>query len=112
LIYVRYIDLADAIDEGSGEVMDSGLLNGTDIPVDFNLPETKYLSDEKHEDIKTWVISISMNGKIEPSLNLDERGCYEAMLNPPDEQGTKYSALNFTYHPCVITGNLDLFLRT
>ena len=52
--------------------------------------------NEKHEEIKTWVISISMNGKIDPSLNIDERGFYEASLIVPG--GVKFL-------PCVITGN-------
>jgi intraflagellar transport protein 172 len=97
----RYIDLADAIDDGTGEVMDNSYLTDTDIPVDVNLPEVKFLSDEQHEEIKTWVISVSMNGKISPSLNTDERGCYEAMLNPPDS--------DYSYLPCVITGKAIFF---
>ena len=40
----RYIDLADAIDDATGEVMDNSYLADTDIPQDVNLPETKYLS--------------------------------------------------------------------
>ena len=40
----RYIDLADAIDDATGEVMDNSYLTDTDIPQDVNLPETKYLS--------------------------------------------------------------------
>jgi intraflagellar transport protein 172 len=36
-----------------------------------------------------------MNGKIDQSLNTDERGCYEASLIGPD---------NTLYSPCVITG--------
>jgi hypothetical protein len=39
-----YIDLADAIDDGSGELMDSPYMSNTDIPRDFHLPQTKYLS--------------------------------------------------------------------
>ena len=54
------------------------------------------LKDEKHEEVKTWVISISMNRKIEPSLNIDERGCYEAALFSRET--------NKKYLPCVITG--------
>lgn len=40
----RYIDLADAIDEGSREIMENDLLARTDIPTDLHLPNTKYLS--------------------------------------------------------------------
>ena len=92
----RYIDLADAIDDGTGEVMDNQYLHETDIPTDVNLPEQKFLSNEKHEEIKTWVISISMNRKIDPSLNMDERGVYEASLISPNSDNK--------WLPCVITG--------
>ncbi len=108
----RYIDLADAIDDGTGEIMDNNFLAETDIPSDMNLPETKFLPDEKHEEIKTWVIAVSMNGKIEPSLNTDERGCYEALLNPGDADSSgKYSELSLVYQPCVITGKCKKILR-
>jgi intraflagellar transport protein 172 len=40
----RYIDLADAIDEGNGELMDNQYLTDTDIPNEISLPERKYLS--------------------------------------------------------------------
>ena len=40
----RYIDLADAIDEGTGEIMDNQFMADTDVPFDLNLPETKYLT--------------------------------------------------------------------
>jgi hypothetical protein len=39
---------------------------------------------------------VSMNRKVEQSLNKDERGCYEATLVGPD---------NHVYSPCVVTGN-------
>jgi hypothetical protein len=58
------------------------------------------LKDEKHEEIKNWVISMSMSKKIEPSLNKDSRGCYEASLISPDSD--KHCL------PCVITGKLNL----
>lgn len=45
-----------------------------------------------------------MNGKIDPSLNTDERGCYEASLVIPDDSGIKYQ-------PCVITGNFGMILK-
>jgi hypothetical protein len=40
----RYIDLADAIDDGTNEIVDNQYLANTDIPYEINLPETKYLS--------------------------------------------------------------------
>ena len=56
-----------------------------------------FFKDEKHEEIKTWVITLSMSKKVEPSLNIDERGVYEASLVGPSGSDTKYL-------PCVVTG--------
>lgn len=116
----RYIDLADAIDDHSNEIVDNPYLAETDIPYEINLPDHKYLSvssgfilnlfklikisnsfvwmkDEKHEEIKTRVITISMNRKEEPSLNIDERGMYEAALSSPNSDKK--------WLPCIITGD-------
>ena len=49
----RYIDLADAIDEGNGEIMESEVLNETDIPNEISLPSTKYLSVSRPLDAST-----------------------------------------------------------
>jgi len=91
----RYLDLADAIDD-NGELMDSGEFSNTDIPMDIHLPEKKFLSDPKHEEIKNWVLTISVNRQIEMELKTDERGVYEAALQVP---GSSTKCL-----PCVITG--------
>lgn len=40
----RYIDLADAIDDHTNEIVDNQYLAETDIPYEINLPDTKYLS--------------------------------------------------------------------
>jgi intraflagellar transport protein 172 len=57
----RYIDLADAIDDGTNEIMDNQYLAETDIPNDINLPEQKYLS----VSFKSYVLILVFNIKIE-----------------------------------------------
>jgi hypothetical protein len=51
---------------------------------------------QQHEDIKEWVLAVSMDQKVEQSLPKDERGTYEASLVATD---TGIRSL-----PCVITG--------
>lgn len=51
---------------------------------------------QQHEEIKEWVLAVSMDQKIEQVLRKDERGTYEASLIAPD---TGIRSL-----PCVITG--------
>jgi intraflagellar transport protein 172 len=40
----RYIDLADAIDDENGDMLDNADFVNTDIPFEINLPPKKYLS--------------------------------------------------------------------
>ena len=54
------------------------------------------LQSQQHEDIREWVLAISMDQQIEQTLPKDERGCFEGTLTPPD---SGIRAL-----PCVITG--------
>lgn len=40
----RYIDLADAIDDQTNEIIENPYLAETDLPYEINLPNAKYLS--------------------------------------------------------------------
>ena len=60
----------------------------------FSLP----LQAQQHEDIKEWVLAVSMDQKVEQALPKDERGTYEASLVAAD---TGIRSL-----PCVISGVL------
>ena len=44
MFFNRYIDLADAIDDENGELLDNADFVNTDIPFEINLPQKKYLS--------------------------------------------------------------------
>ena len=59
---------------------------------------------QQHEDIKEWVLAISMDQKVEQALPKDERGTYEASLVAVD---TGIRSL-----PCVISGVPSLYLQT
>ena len=44
------------------------------------LPEAPHLSSSEHENVKEWVLAVSMDQKVEQQLPLDERMTYEASL--------------------------------
>lgn len=94
--YLRYLDLYEAIEEGSADNLDNTDLLETDIPLEVPLPETPHLPQEMHESVKEWVLAISMDQKVEQRLPLDERMTYEASLTAA-QTGT-------TVQPCIITG--------
>ncbi|XP_064625451.1 intraflagellar transport protein 172 homolog [Lineus longissimus] len=92
----RYLDLVEAIDEGSLDMLDHSDFQDTDIPFEIPLPEKAHLQEHEHEDIKEWVLAVSMDQKVEQILPSDERDTYEASLVASN---TGIRSL-----PCVISG--------
>eukprot|EP00736_Rhodelphis_marinus_P012459 Rmarinus@m.5702 len=97
----RYLDISELIDDpDGGNVLDNGDFEGTDIPFDFPLPDSQFLSSDKREEIRDWVLTVSMDQSIDLSLpkRADEMSgddMYEASLRGPsgDEKT-----------PCVVSG--------
>ena len=58
------------------------------------------VQDSQHEDIKEWVLAVSMDQRVTQELPMDERDTYEASL----------VALNTGIRslPCVITGTAEI----
>jgi len=96
IFWNRLLDLTEAIDEGSIEVMDNSDFQGTDIPFEVPLPEKQYLSFETREEVRGWILTILMDQKLTQVLPMDERNCFEANLHSP--------TTNITSLPCIVTG--------
>lgn len=92
----RYLDISEAIEEGSLDMLDHSDFQDTDIPFEIPLPEKPYLTNQQHEEVKEWVLAVSMDQKVEQVLPRDERNCYEASLIAPDT--------GIRSQPCVVTG--------
>jgi len=92
----RYLDISEAMEEGSLDMLDHSDFQETDIPFEIPLPEKAFLTTQQHEEVKEWVLAVSMDRQIEQILPKDERGTYEASLVATD---TGIRSL-----PCVVTG--------
>ncbi|XP_029847708.3 intraflagellar transport protein 172 homolog [Ixodes scapularis] len=92
----HYLDICEAIEEGSLDTLDHSDFENTDIPSEIPLPEKMFLSESEHEEVKEWVLAISMNQQVEQTLPVDEQGYYEASLEGP--RGFVRA------QPCLITG--------
>ncbi len=57
--------------------------------------ESFHSQAEQHEDIKEWVLAVSVDKQIERKLLTDKRGIYEANLTNPDDS---------VADPCLVTG--------
>ncbi|KAK3091661.1 hypothetical protein FSP39_021624, partial [Pinctada imbricata] len=92
----RYLDISEAIEEGSLDMLDHSDFQDTDIPFEIPLPEKAHLTTQQHEDVKEWVLAVSMDQQVEQVLPRDERNCYEATLIAPDT--------GIRSPPCVMSG--------
>ena len=59
------------------------------------------LQESEHEEIKEWVLAVSMDQRVEQTLPLDERETYEASLSAANS--------GIRSLPCIITGTLHNF---
>ncbi|XP_066261495.1 intraflagellar transport protein 172 homolog [Euwallacea similis] len=89
----HYLDLCEAIEEGEGQLVDHSDLVQTDFPSNIPIPSKMYLRDDinEHDNIREWVLAISMDQKVDQVLPLDERQLFESSL----QQGSL---------PCLVTG--------
>ncbi|KAK7085982.1 hypothetical protein SK128_023173 [Halocaridina rubra] len=101
----RFLDLCEAIEEGSLDSLDHTDFIDTDIPYEIPMPESLSIPDSLREEAKEWVLAVSMDQRVEQVLPLDERMVYEASLIGQDN--TVYPACVITGYP-VIRSRLDL----
>ncbi|KAK0069568.1 intraflagellar transport protein 172 isoform X1 [Biomphalaria pfeifferi] len=92
----RYLDISEAMEEGTLDMLDHTDFQETDIPFEIPIPEKPFLTGGQHEEVKEWVLAVSMDRQVEQILPKDERGTYEASLVAME---TGIRAL-----PCVVTG--------
>ncbi|XP_071962115.1 intraflagellar transport protein 172 homolog [Antedon mediterranea] len=92
----RFLDLTEAIEDGSLDMLDHSDFQDTDIPFEIPLPEKQHVTEDKKEEVKEWVLSVSMDQKVEQCLDRDERDTYVASLIAPNT-GVRSP-------PCVISG--------
>ncbi|XP_023687337.1 intraflagellar transport protein 172 homolog [Paramormyrops kingsleyae] len=92
----RFLDLSDGIDEGSLDALDHTDFLETDIPYEVPLPARQHVADDKREEIRDWVLTVSMDQRVDQVLPRDERDVYEASLVA--------GSTGIRSLPCVITG--------
>lgn len=93
----HFLDLEECIEEGDGGLLDVDDLKATDFPVEVPLPTKLNLTNSQREEVREWVLAVSMDQKIEQGLPLDNRGVYVGSLTSPTNTS---GALK----PCVLSG--------
>lgn len=57
----HYLDLTDAIADGQNDMIDDTDLQGTDFPTNVPLPQTMYVENEQHEQVREWILTNAMD---------------------------------------------------
>ena len=76
----RYLDLSEGIEENNLDALDNTDFVDTDIPLEVPVPSSQFVPEDKREEIKEWVLAVSMDQRVEQVLPLDERNTFEASL--------------------------------
>lgn len=100
----RYLDLSEAIEDGDSFMLDNSDFADTDIPSpeDFELPKNQYISDDAaREEIRDWVLALSMDQQIQESLPETECSKCDGSMYEASLLCTK---CNFSYESCIVTG--------
>ncbi|XP_055005694.1 intraflagellar transport protein 172 homolog [Boleophthalmus pectinirostris] len=92
----HFLDLCDAIEEATLDGLDHSDFVDTDIPFEVPVPSKLFVSEEQREQIRDWVLMVSMDQRLEQVLPKDERNSYEGTLT--------CSSTGLTSLPCVLTG--------
>ncbi|KAF7647467.1 hypothetical protein LDENG_00172140 [Lucifuga dentata] len=90
------LDLCDATDEGNLDALDHSDFVDTDIPFEIPVSSKLTVTDTQREQIRDWVLTVSMDRRLEQVLPHDERNSYEASLLAAN---TGIRSL-----PCIVTG--------
>ncbi|KAF0720279.1 hypothetical protein AaE_010341, partial [Aphanomyces astaci] len=104
VFFNRYLDLTEAIDDGTTNNLDNSDFLGTDIPSprDFNVPEDQYLPDDSaREEIRDWVLTISMDQQVQEKL--PEKPCPNCQASIY-EGNLQCAECKTKFESCIITG--------
>lgn len=99
----RFLDICDAMEEAdSSSMIDNADYENTDIPFDFNVPDKRaYLSEPEREAVREWVLTLSMDQKVEPVLSTVK--CYKCSI-PIYEANLSCPKCNSKFKTCSVTG--------
>ncbi|KAG8304547.1 hypothetical protein J6590_091435 [Homalodisca vitripennis] len=61
----HYLDIVEAIEDGSLDSLDYSDFGNTDFPQEIPLPAAAYLAPSEHEQVKEWVLAVSMDQSVE-----------------------------------------------
>ena len=102
VFFNRYLDLIEAIDDpDAADQLDNADFADTDIPFDFELPSRHYLDERDREEVRDWVLTLSMDQQVDQALSV--RTCANCGVDTY-EAGLKCHSCHSRSESCVVTG--------
>lgn len=93
----HFLDLEECIEEGDGSILDVDDLRVTDFPLEVPLPPSLSLTKDQREEVREWVLTVSMDQKVEQGLPTDHRGTYTGSLTNSTDKSNPLEE-------CILTG--------
>ncbi|KAF7993474.1 hypothetical protein HCN44_010069 [Aphidius gifuensis] len=106
----HFLDLEECIQEGDGSILEVDDLRITDFPLEVPIPGSLSLSDREREEVREWILAISMDQRVEQGLPVDSRGVYTGSLTCPANGAMALQECSLTGYP--IRGSVARFEGT
>ncbi|XP_033332650.1 intraflagellar transport protein Oseg2 [Megalopta genalis] len=103
----HFLDLEECIEEGDSTVLDVDDLAVTDFPVEVPLPNCLGVTSEQREEVREWILAVSMDQKVEQVLPTDHRGVYVGSLTSPAVESPPIQNCILTGYP--VRGSITRF---
>lgn len=97
----RYLDLAEALEEGDATILENADFENTDVPYDIPLPKRQYLDEDRRESVRSWVLQSSLDTSMNQTLST--RPCDNCAVELYEASTICYQCKN-TYDCCIVTG--------
>eukprot|EP00698_Gefionella_okellyi_P025059 TRINITY_DN9055_c0_g1_i1.p1 TRINITY_DN9055_c0_g1~~TRINITY_DN9055_c0_g1_i1.p1 ORF type:complete len:1722 (-),score=456.28 TRINITY_DN9055_c0_g1_i1:33-5198(-) len=97
----RFLDVSDAMEDDGSTYLDNADFENTDIPYDFAMPTESSVRDSDREDVRNWVLAVTVDQSFEQTL--PERTCERCSADIYDAACSCYKCKT-KYDACVVTG--------
>ncbi|XP_043479504.1 intraflagellar transport protein 172 homolog [Leptopilina heterotoma] len=95
----HFLDLEECIEEGDGSILDVDDLRMTDFPLEVPLPSRLTLTKDEREEVREWVLTVSVDQKVEQGLPTDHRGTYTGSLTNSTDKSNALQECALTGYP-------------
>jgi len=96
----RFLDITEAVDEGSPYLNENTDFQNTDVPFDVTLP-TENMPEQEREAVRDWILQVSLDQKV--NQEIDKRLCDECNAEIYSASLECFNC-HTKYEPCIITG--------